>query len=261
MTTQTLFDQPGGQHPRVQVIQRDGIIYLRFGPAGGWQGAYDPQRPERIIFPYQRAFSALVAALPPLPSFLSIGVGTGTSLRTVSTYHPGCRMVGVELDRTVVDLAIRYFSAPNHEQADYYVGDGVQYLKQIPSAFDLIFVDAYLSNRVYTPCLAPDFAALLARSLTKDGVAACNVIATYPFTGQAKGFIQAARSEFPSTLALPVGLPFGEQNILVVLSRNTEIERRWRQELSRHSRMALWQRWIWPLRVRRLDGAGRDLYN
>jgi spermidine synthase len=247
-----VFRARGSVHPDIQVVERGHIRYLRFGSFGGWQGAMDLQHPDRPVFPYQRAFASLVAALPQgvLKRFLSLGVGTGTGLRVVHRLHPGCALYGVDLDERVIDAATTYFAAPS--DATYCVGDGVAYLAASDQPFDLIFVDAYLSDRVYDPCLYPDFVELLQYRLSTCGVAACNVIAAAPIRGAVKEFLDAALRCFPEVQLLPVGMPLTEQNMLAVLTRCPHMLSAWKRTI-RHSRWLAWmERTIWPLRLRRL---------
>ncbi len=147
-----ILRQQGVVHD-IQVIEQRGIRYLRFGDGGGWQGALRLRRKEIPVFPYQRAFAAVAPVLlPEQGAFLSFGVGTGTSLRAIQALHPDAELFGVELDERVLDVAIAQFEAPNHHEATYWVGDGLEFIQRVPNTFDCIFLDAYLSNRNLFTC-------------------------------------------------------------------------------------------------------------
>ncbi|MCL6548470.1 MAG: spermidine synthase, partial [Alicyclobacillus sp.] len=158
-----LFAGQGSTHRQVEVIERRGIRYLRFGKYGGWQGALDLNREDRLVFPYQRAFASVVHTLPEVRRFLALGVGTGTALRTVASRPPAARLYGIDVDEVVLELAVRYFGCPASDETCYWVGDGVSYLfsGRATDLFDLIFVDTYLADRMYDPCLDPGFPAAL----------------------------------------------------------------------------------------------------
>ncbi|CAM3790542.1 spermidine synthase [Alicyclobacillus pomorum] len=247
----------GTIHDVVEVVQRGRIRYLRFGRGGGWQGAmYTDGRPQPV-FPYQRAFTSLVETADEVSSFLAFGVGSGTALRTVQQVHPKSRLYGLELDERVVDVAIQYFGAPNHRAADYWIGDGVAFLCNTDVTVDLLFVDAYMANQVYGPCLHPDFTAVLHAATTPSGVAVCNVITSFPLRGRVRAFLEAASGRFATTTLLPVGppLPYAEQNVLCVFSKSPGYLERWRAAMRKSPALYLHERWLWPLRARTFRGS------
>lgn len=223
---------------------------MRFGMRGGWQGAMDLSRPDRPVFPYQRAFSALVEAENRLERFLSIGVGTGTSLRTVRRQHPTAVLHGIEIDETVLNIAIEYFDAPSHREADYWVGDGVAFLQsQMLGGYDVVFVDAYMRNAIYQKSLQGTVVEALATCLAEDGVAVYNIIAQNFALPQLRAFLRHAHEAFTTVLDWPVGVPFSSQNRLVVLTNRRE----YHHELSaflRKTPLFDIERRGWGLRIR-----------
>lgn len=246
----------GTEYRNIQVVDIGDIRYLRFGQHGGWQGALCLSSPERLIFPYQKAFSSLLKSLP-LPvkpqRFLSVGVGTGTALKSVVRQFSDCELCGIEIDSTVIDVAIRFFGSPDKNSAQYITGDGVHLLGLMPQHWDLIFVDAYDANQIYMPCLDPTFAATLYNSLGNTGTVVCNVIGHFPPSGAFRQFIDAAMDCFAFGAMLPVGNPFTDQNILLVLSKHPEVIPRWSSSLYNFVSLAWFERLTWPRRVRTLN--------
>lgn len=250
-TGMILYSTHGFVHPSIQVVQAQNLRYLRFGHRGGWQGALDLKRPNRPVFPYQRAFAMAVAGLPRLVRFLSIGVGTGTSLRTVLRHFPHSELHGVELDETVLNVAIEYFQAPSHHQAQYWVGDGIQYLQRgLKGPYDLIFLDAYLSNKVFSASLEPRFTKVLYESLSPQGIVMANLIAGMPLKGAVRTFLDAATRQFARVWLIPVGFPFMEQNILAVFSKTVEWNPDWRSFVQANAELHAVERATWPWRIR-----------
>ncbi len=223
---------------------------MRFGPRGGWQGAQS-LRETRPVFGYQRAFASFVHSLSSLGTFLCLGVGTGTALTTVREAFPHSSLYGLELDDKVVDAAIRYFGAPRHTEATYFIGDGVLMLGHLDLEVDLIFVDAYMEDKVYGPSLHPHFPRLLSAATTSSGAAVCNLITSYPLRGAIKAFLASCSDHFPGVCLLPVGplLPFVEQNVLCVLVKDRSLIPRWKQAMAKDPVLRLAERWLWPLRL------------
>lgn len=249
MDGQILFNKKGTFHDYVQVIQQGPIRYLRFGEKGGRQGAIHVNSPTKLLFAYQRAFSTLASTLSPRKRFLSLGVGTGTSLNVMSRFHPNCELYGVEIDKTVIDAAISYFQAPSHSQANYWIGDGVDFLCRVNLTYDFIFVDAYLKSAIYQPIIDPDFVSVLDTALDDNGIVACNLITKLPATGNMKSFLQTANSMFPGCYLLPVGLPYSEQNVLAVFSRNARLIESWKKTIHTSPWLNWFENWTWPYRL------------
>ncbi|WAH39066.1 spermidine synthase [Alicyclobacillus dauci] len=226
---------------------------MRFGKRGGWQGALDATRPDRPVFPYQRAFRALAYALPKVEYFLSIGVGTGTAMHSVLTEHPNAALSGIEIDERVLEVAIHYFQAPNHHRADYWVGDGFAFIRTNRSIrYDLIFIDAYMPTSIYQPALEPYVLDALLGRLTDGGVAVYNIIGQ-SMRSRAKGrFTKAAKERFSTVLDLPVGLPFSDQNHLVILSNDNSLFERFQGRLGRAPSLSVLEHVWWPIRLRKL---------
>lgn len=247
-----LYSTHGFVHPSIQVVQAQNLRYLRFGRHGGWQGALDVKRPNRPVFPYQRAFATVLGGVSQVDRFLSIGVGTGTSLRTMSRHFPGCELHGVELDETVLNVAIEYFRAPSHHQAQYWVGDGVQYLQRgMKQRYDVIFLDAYLSNKVFSASLEPSFTKVLYESLSPHGIVMANVIAGVPLKGAVRSFMDQAARQFARVWLIPVGFPFLEQNILAVFSKSGEWNPDWATFVNANADLNLLERVTWSWRIHR----------
>jgi spermidine synthase len=247
-----LFEEKGIFHNRVQVVQDGYLRYLRFGKDGGWQGAFHTKIPTRIIFPYQRGFAALVSSLPQIRSFLAFGVGTGTALRTVRSVHPGCELFGVDVEESVIETAISYFCAPSHEEAHYFVGDGVQFLRKESLQYDLIFIDAYLKDKIYSPVLDPAFLIDVKSHIAKAGIVVFNIIGRFTGAFVHRPFYRTLHDQFGFVWVQPVGMPCTEQNALVVASAEDNLSQRWRRAMWGNSYLRPHERIIQPFRLRLL---------
>lgn len=173
----------------------------------------------------------------------------GTSLRCVLSRFPDCQIDAVDIDETVIDVAVNYFSSPSRSEVHYRIGDGVSFLDQTDAVYDLIFVDAYMRNQIYSACLEPAFADLLYARLSSRGIAACNLITTVPPHGRTKQFVEAASRHFSAVQLLPVGVPWSEQNALGVFARETDGLSAWPEAIRRSDQLGWLQRMSWPGRI------------
>ncbi|QQE76907.1 spermidine synthase [Alicyclobacillus sp. SO9] len=236
----------------IRIVKKGTVTYMRFGLHGGWQGALHHQHPSRPVFPYQRAFAAALEMVGPIHSFLSVGVGTGTSITSVTNRFPESEIYGVDVDEQVIQAAIQYFNAPSYENANYFVGDGLKYIRSSDRKFDLMFLDAYMSTQIYSPVLELDVLQWIDEALAEaTGTACFNVISQVPPYGQVKRWWQEAKNRFPSAIMIPVGVPYTSQNTLVILSKSEHISNLRIRSALRHSQiLSPWERLTWPLRLR-----------
>lgn len=205
--------------PTPDVVERRHIRYLRFGDHGGWQGALDLKHPLRPVFAYQRAFQFILESLDrPVTDFLSLGVGTGTALKSVQHQFPFATLTGVDIRQDVIQKAITLFGAPTEEQAAYFVNDAFAFLQQSKYMYDFTFVDVYLANSIHPTILRNSFLAALRERLTPNGFAVFNLIGYFPPRGPLRRFVEDSSRLFSYAHVLPVGAPFIEQNTLYILS-------------------------------------------
>lgn len=219
-----LLSVEGDYHSRIDILEDAHVRFMRFGANGGRQGAIDIFDPKHIVITYQRVFACLVRSLLKVNKFLSLGVGIGTSIRTVLDENPSCQVHGVDIDSVVLDLAFNHFGCPNFNAVNYVFSDGFTYLQRTREKFDLIFVDEYTSNSIDESCLSSSFITAVENVLTDSGVAVCNIASPYPFRGQAKKFINAVKKTFPLTVIVPLGnFPCVTQNVIVVFTKNEDL--------------------------------------
>lgn len=248
-----VYSGSGTVHSVIEVVDKGTLRQMRFGKRGGWQGAIEISRPDRPIFPYQRAFQALVNTVPEMTAFLSLGVGTGTSLRSVSTTHPEAILHGVEIDQVVLNLAIEFFQAPNHKQAEYWVGDGFAFIRaELPVLYDVVFVDAYMRNDIYQTALQPTVLESLAKKVTSSGMVVYNLICPTLATKTFHAFTEAAKTYFSTVIDWPVGFPFTDQNRLLILSHDINGFDTLSKRIGQAKGLNLLERFSWPMRMRRL---------
>lgn len=227
---------------------------MRFGKQGGWQGALDMSRPDRPVFPYQRALKALVQTIDQIRTYLSVGVGTGTSLTSVQSAHPEAKLFGIELDERVIDVAIQYFNAPSHREADYWVGDGTAFLlSRSELDVDLVFIDAYMPKAIYQPVLDPAVVEALERRVGSSGVVVYNVITQHYHTSALATFLQTAQESFRSVVDWPVGVPWTSQNRLLICTQRNDFSQYLRQHLQQSSALSPLERIVSPMRIRNLS--------
>ena len=106
-------------------------------------------------------------------SALILGMGTGTYARQLRRYYPRMAIQGVEIDRSISDLAIKYFDQPTDIPVSTY--DGRAWLASSGHRYDLIMVDAYQDITIPFQMSSTEFFSLVRKHLNPGGVMVVNM--------------------------------------------------------------------------------------
>ncbi len=106
---------------------------------------------------------------------LILGFGSGTYAMQCRKYFPNCSVVGVEIDKKIIDLAYSRFGLdPSDEDVEVVEFDGRAYLRSA-GKYDVIMVDAYRDITIPFQLSSKEFFSEVASHLTDDGVMVVNL--------------------------------------------------------------------------------------
>ncbi len=132
-------------------------------------------------------------------SLLMLGLGGGTSLRTLRHLLPDLEITAVEIDGEMISLA-REYMALDDIGANIITGDAYAWLVKNRRKFDVIFDDVYgvTSEDVARPGIyTPELLAALRRSLAKDAIFAANLVIGQGHRTMQSAFRKFLRAQFP----------------------------------------------------------------
>ncbi len=104
---------------------------------------------------------------------LILGNGSGTFASQCTEYFEGSVIEGVEIDRKITDLALKYFDMPESVSVTTY--DGRAYLQTIDHIYDIIMVDAYQDITIPFQMSSVEFFRLVRDHLSPEGVMVVNM--------------------------------------------------------------------------------------
>jgi spermidine synthase len=153
--------------------------------------------PEHVMTGYSWDALSVAALLAPEPprSILLLGLGGGTSTRQLRSFLPHTRLVGVEIDAAVIDLANKYMELGT-QVVESHIEDAYAFLARSNEKFDAILDDLFLcgpDDVVRSRVPHGDTLALLRARLTPGGVLVANLITD---TGEHKNVRAATRKAF-----------------------------------------------------------------
>lgn len=154
----------------------DGLRYLAFNRAMGYQSAVKPGHPEVLSFAYTRSAFAALAFLENDPAdVLFVGLGAGSMQTFLRRLHPHARVDIVEIDPEVTRVAQRLFEFRPDPAMRVHEADGRAFLRRNAKKYDLIFLDAYNDFTVPFHLTTREFLELVRDRLKPGGVVASNI--------------------------------------------------------------------------------------
>lgn len=146
---------------------------------------------------------------------LIIGLGCGDCAFEIQQHYPMAKMVGVEIDPHVINVAKCYFDLATVKNLNINVTDGVKYVAKLlrqrrPTKFDLIIVDAYLGNTIPRGFTTKAFFKQLTGLLEHNGVVIYNHLFFDQYKPRAEMFIKELETAFGRITLLHAG-----ENLLI----------------------------------------------
>jgi len=152
---------------------------------------------------WQKAVNKLREEGQKVNQVLIIGLGCGNCAREIRKRYPKAEMIGVEIDRKVIDMAQCYFSLASIKKLRLAIDDGIKYVgkkaaQKRPKLFNLIIVDVYLGKKMPESFKTKSFLLNLRKLLNKDGVVIYNHLFFKQHKKQAKEFIEKLETVLPN---------------------------------------------------------------
>ena len=116
-----------------------------------------------------------IAYAPKAERILEVGLGGGSIASYLGGFAAGGRILTVELDKDVVELARKYFTYEETAKLRTVVADGRAFLMRDHRAWDMILLDAYRGPFVPFHLLTKEFYALVKSRLNPGGVVVQNI--------------------------------------------------------------------------------------
>lgn len=162
-------------------VYKDGpIVSLRFNrKTNVIQGRVNLEKPRVHMLEYSTL--ALAGLLyNPVPSrVLVLGMGGGVIPRELHHYFPEAEIDVVEIDPAIPDIAQKFFGFQEDEGLRIHVQDGRmyirRYLRKKGPAYDMIILDAFLSDYIPFHLMTREFLLQVQEILTPGGVVVANV--------------------------------------------------------------------------------------
>ncbi len=190
----------------IQVIERDGVRYLRLNEG---QGIHSMYAPDTLDFggPWQQflvgPFFYPERSPESVRRIAILGLAAGTTARQAAAVFPNATIDGYEIDPRIVEVGRAYFGLdlPNLRVV---IQDARWGLAESPYRYDLLCVDAYRPPYIPPHLTTLEFFQIAAEHLQPQGALAINVGHTADDRRLINGLATTIRVIFPSIYVVDV---------------------------------------------------------
>lgn len=81
-------------------------------------------------------------------SILVLGVGGGTVIRKLRHYYPKAKIVGVDIDKAIVEISQSHFGLSNVDRLRLNISDAKVYVAKTKQKFDFVIIDLYIGRDI-----------------------------------------------------------------------------------------------------------------
>jgi spermidine synthase len=162
----------------ITISEKQGVRYLHFGSP--WiQGAMRIARPYALVLEYTRDLMAPLLLRPGAwpASVLQVGLGAASITRFLHRHRPEAKLTVVEIDPSVVPVALDHFRLPDEgPNLRIVIGDAVDHVAAKERRHDLIVVDGFDSHGRPGMLDSEPFYVNCRSRLTRDGMLTVNLL-------------------------------------------------------------------------------------
>lgn len=201
-TTRTFPVRYYYNRPSVETLAMEPLRLIRHGKAlrlRAPEGTYSYYHPKYLFtgLGWDAQTGSLLLARRAIRSILILGLGGGTVARQCRALFPDALIVGVELNRRVIDLAYQPFALRSTD-LKVVIMAGEKYLRKTNRRFDAILDDMWIPHHPDQRAVLtdPEWSKLVFSRITPGGIYAANLYSRSESRYQASGAVNRLASRF-----------------------------------------------------------------
>lgn len=149
--------------------------------------------------PYINYFTIPYLLNPDIENILLIGFGTGKIVNQWEYLFENLKNIDVvDIEENIFDIAKKYFGFKETKKVNFYLQDGIVYLRENKKKYDLIVVDVASDEGIDERFLEEDYFALIKKSLAKNGMFVSNLCSSADFEHPQNTFYRSIKELYES---------------------------------------------------------------
>ena len=171
----TLYEQPSPYNNILVTEDENGLRTLYFERGGARQSVGKPGDPDHLELPYVKTMLSGLALCDDPRRILIVGLGGGTIPKFLHKYYPQSLIDAVDIDPDVVKVAREFFEFHEDAHLRAFVEDGRKFIENRPGVYDIIFLDAFGTDRIPYHLATREFLLAVKKALTPRGLVLGNI--------------------------------------------------------------------------------------
>ena len=128
----------------------------------------------KVVFEYQKFALSSLFLNPDPKTILIIGLGGGSLANALHYLLPDSHIDVVEIDDKVIEIASRYFNLTINDRLKVFHDDGINFVSNSTTSYDLIVLDAFDEEYIPQSFLTDSFVVSVKKILNKNGIIVVN---------------------------------------------------------------------------------------
>lgn len=120
------------------------LIFVRDSGEEVIESMIDLARPQDLLIEYTQFMFLSYAHQPEPKRVLIVGLGGGSMVHFLRKYDPKVIVDVVEIDKSIIEVADKYFDVRTAGNVNIIQADGFKYLADTKERYDVIYMDAFL---------------------------------------------------------------------------------------------------------------------
>lgn len=144
--------------------------------------------------PYINYFVIPVLINPDIKNILLIGLGTGKIINDLEKILPKLENIDiVDIEENILNIAKDYFDFQQTEKTNFYLQDGLVFLRENKKKYDLIIVDVASDDGIDDRFLSNEYFNSIKKSLSKNGIFVSNLCSSADLEHEENTFFRSLK--------------------------------------------------------------------
>lgn len=149
--------------------------------------------------PYINYFTIPYLINPDIKNILLIGFGTGKIVNDWEKLFDNLDSIDVvDIEENIFDIAVDYFEFKKSDSINFFLQDGLVFLRENNKKYDLIVTDVASDDGIDDRFLSDDYFKLIKKSLTPNGVFVSNLCSSADLTCKENTFFHSILDTYHS---------------------------------------------------------------
>ena len=124
-----------------------------------------------------------------------IGFGTGRLVNDLNKLYSGLKSIDViDIEENIEYIAENFFEYEKSDNTNFYLQDGIVYLRKCKKKYDLIITDVASDDGIDERFLSDEYFSLINRHLSNNGIFVSNLCASPDFENNKNHFIRELKN-------------------------------------------------------------------